>query len=209
MNLVLCTMFMFLIGEESAFGGWVSSYAVINGIQSKEDATFYGSIFWITITLFRFVFLILPGKPSTRSLAMYIGSIFIAVTSILFLHVWPQLGNEWILYSSIGFGIFFSIVFPLLLSTPKQFEINLRPSDNSNFMIAASLGEGTIAVFTGYCMDWFGADMLFYSILGVNIVILVGHFVLINKLNEEHLEFECNQCQKVSEIEIVSQDLND
>ena len=46
-------------------------------------------------------------------------------------------------------------------------------------------------------MDWFGADMLFYSILGVNIIILVGHFILLNKLNEENIEIEENPCQKI------------
>ena len=92
------------------------------------------------MTVFRFVFLILPGKPSQKSFVMYMGSIFIAVTSILFLKLFPQFGNTWMIYSSAGLGMFFSIVFPLLLSTPKEFGIDLHPSDNSNFVIAASLG---------------------------------------------------------------------
>lgn len=83
------------------------------------------------------------------------------------------------IYSSAGLGMFFSIVFPLLLSTPKEFGIDLHPSDNSNFVIAASLGEGIIAVLTGYLMDWFGSDMLFYSVLGVRLIVLVGHFYMI------------------------------
>ena len=171
-------MFMLLVGEESAFGGWVSSYAVINGINSKESATLYGTIFWISITMFRFIFLFLPGKPSQKSAWMYAGSIFMAVSSLVVLHAYPLHGSAGLIYSSVGFGIFFSIVFPLLLSTPKEYEINLEPSDNSNFMIAASLGEGTIAVMTGYCMNFFGPDMLFYTILGVNLVVLAGHAIL-------------------------------
>lgn len=182
--MVLCFMFMLLIGEESAFGGWVSSYAVINGIQNKEDATFYGSLFWIVITAFRFIFLLLPGTPSKKSSWMYLGCVFVAISSLVFLHMYPQYGNFWIIYSSFGFGMFMSIVFPLLLSTPKEYGINLSPSDNSNFMIAASLGEGTIAVITGYCMDWFGPDMLFYTILAVNIVVLGGHYFMLYELNK-------------------------
>ena len=187
--MLICGLFMLLVGEETAFGGWVSSYAVINHIQNKEDATFYGSLFWVTVTLFRFIFLVLPGKPSKKSLVMYIISVFVAGSSLLFLHVFPQQASAWVIYSSVGFGIAFSILFPLLLSTPKEFGIDLKPSDNSNFVIAASLGEGIVAVLTGYLMDWFGSDMLFYSILGVNVVVLIGHWIMVRELNKEAEEY--------------------
>ena len=93
MSIVLCLMFLLLIGEESAFGGWISSYAVIQGIQNKEDATLYGSLFWIVITMFRFIFLLLPGKPSSKSIWMYLGCVLVAITSVVFLRTMPQYGN--------------------------------------------------------------------------------------------------------------------
>ena len=90
--------------------------------------------------MFRFIFLLLPGKPSSKSLSMYVGAALVAITSVIFLRTMPQYGNAWLIYSSAGFGILMSIVFPLLLSTPKEYDINLKPSDNTNFVISASIG---------------------------------------------------------------------
>ena len=71
-----------------------------------------------------------------------------------------------------------SVLFPLLLSMPKEYEFDLTPSENSDFMICAALGEGILAVITGYMMNFFGIDMLFYSIIGINVFLILAFYLV-------------------------------
>ena len=62
----MCVMFILLIGQEVSYGGWVASYAVMNGYSTKEVATIYSSIYYLTITAFRFIFAFLPGSGKCK-----------------------------------------------------------------------------------------------------------------------------------------------
>ena len=44
-KLLLCLMFLLAIGQEVAFGGWISSYSVLADITDKEFATIFGIVF--------------------------------------------------------------------------------------------------------------------------------------------------------------------
>ena len=66
-------------------------------------------------------------------------------------------------------------------------------------MICAALGEGVLAVITGYLMDIFGINLLFYSILGINIFLLATLFLVTELLKEDSEQLEVK-----SKISIIS-----
>ncbi len=76
---LLSFMFFIYIGEEVAFGGWISSYSVLNHVSTKEHATLFSSLFWGFMTLFRFVFAFVKEKASKKLMFLIAGQIVLAV----------------------------------------------------------------------------------------------------------------------------------
>ena len=66
----------------------MSSYAVLYDFSTKEHATFYSSLYWVSITAFKFIMTLVQGTASKkiRYLA-YIGIVSTAVSYLLIFHV--------------------------------------------------------------------------------------------------------------------------
>lgn len=64
--IMLGVLFFLYYGEEIGFSGWISSYAVMLDIDNKEGATRYPFLFWISITLTRFLLAGLPGTVTHK-----------------------------------------------------------------------------------------------------------------------------------------------
>ena len=130
--------------------GWISSYAVLEGFSTKEHATMYSSLYWVSITFFRFAFAFVPGKPSLKIYILLGAATFQTfLSTILIYHVSPEIG---LIATAIIFGLSNSVLFPLLLIVPDEFNLGVTPSQNSNFLLFAALGEGTLAVLVGELM---------------------------------------------------------
>lgn len=89
-------------------------------------------------------------------------------------------------YSCVVFGITISVMFPLLFSVPVELGFSITSDESSDIMICAALGEGVIAVIVGYFMNFFGINMLFYSILGISFILLITLIVMVKLLNNEN-----------------------
>lgn len=50
------------VGLECTYGGWISSFAVMRGVTDQQGATLFPALFWVMITIFRFMLAFLPGK---------------------------------------------------------------------------------------------------------------------------------------------------
>ena len=64
-------------------------------------------------------------------------------------------------------------------------------------MICAALGEGILAVITGYLMNFFGIDMLFYSLIGINVFLLLAYYIVEYLLESEKKEEESKSIDKI------------
>lgn len=87
---LIASGFLLAVGQQSSYGGWISSYAVMWGFSTKEHAIFYSSVYWISLTLFRFVLALVPGPPSAKLRNLGIIGIFtsfIGVFLIFHVHV--------------------------------------------------------------------------------------------------------------------------
>jgi fucose permease len=114
---LIASGFLFAVGQETSYGGWISSYTVLYGFSTKEHATFYSSLYWISITFFRFALAVVPGPPSAkvRNLAI-IGILTTFLSVILIFHVHVEFG---LIFTSILYGLTDSVLFPLLLTVPE------------------------------------------------------------------------------------------
>ena len=149
------------------------------------------------MTLFRFILSFLPGLPSKKLFWLRLGAIICSITSLfLIMEVSGFIG---VMFSSISLGIMFSVVFPLLLAMIEELGYKLTPSENSDFMICASLGEGVLAVFTGYLMDFFGINMLYYSIIGINTSMMVAYLLTVLVIDKE--KETLSACKYIKKIE--------
>ena len=94
--------------------GWFPSYAVVAAHFDKKDATIITTIFWGTLTVFRFLSLFLPVKGSTKIKAL-LPSIILCGVFCLILHLNKAYGAA-VIFGAISFGICCSATYPLLLS---------------------------------------------------------------------------------------------
>ena len=68
------------MGLLCTIGGWSSSYAILKGIDSKQDAVIYPTMFFASLTVSRLFLAFVPG--SCRTKMIYTLSI-IAIVSII------------------------------------------------------------------------------------------------------------------------------
>lgn len=162
------------MGQETTFGSWIPSYAVLRGFSSKEHATFYSSMYWISITFFRFAFVLIPGKVVSKIYALtFIGVTTAIISPFLIYHVNSEVG---LIGGAIFFGLSNSALFPLLLSLAPEFGLAVSATESSYFMLFSSLGEGMISVGTGYLMNFFTYEMLFITMGLMNFIALCNHW---------------------------------
>lgn len=116
-EIILCVSLFLYIGMECTYGGWISSYAVLVGASGMEEATIFPSIFWIMITIFRFILAFLPGTTSTKMKFQLYGNMASAIVSLLLV----KSGLFWLAcsFSAVTFGIAMSSIYTLILSIPK------------------------------------------------------------------------------------------
>lgn len=67
---------------EVGYGSWVSSYAVMEKVATVEQATYTGSIFWISNTAFRIILIYVTIKVSLRLRILVIGLIISSVFNL-------------------------------------------------------------------------------------------------------------------------------
>lgn len=142
--------YFFLHGSENVNGGWISSYATLSKIASKQVAAMFSTIFWMSYTLARLLSGFIDVKVSTKLKRLtelgLLASIICAVLSFL---------NEKPLATilcAVLQGISVSGIFPLTLSIPYEFSMMVNESTLSNLMLTMMLSEGILAASTGLLM---------------------------------------------------------
>ena len=126
-------MFIFFIyfGEETGFAGWISSYAVMENLDTEKGASKFPAIFWISITLFRFVFAGLPGKTTLKLKILISLQIFCYASTLLLVNIdYQYFALYW---SSFLVGLAYSSLYALFYTIPIQFNQRPNESQTANF----------------------------------------------------------------------------
>ena len=165
--LLVFILFLY-IGMEYDYQGWISSYATISHVSSKEHATVFPMIFWVVMTLSRFGYSMLPGSSSQKMSQALIATVVCGVISLLFINM------DWVLFtcylSAVMFGLSMANMYPLTFSIPSEFGWRLNEHQANNIISGGVIGEGVLTMITGKLMDWLFIDMLFVFIIGVAVV---------------------------------------
>jgi hypothetical protein len=149
---ILIGLGLFLIsGIEMTVAGWVPTYSVNKGVFTKEEATIYGTLFWGTSTLLRFMAAALTVKASLKLKTLLVG-IFICGIICFALDYWQSFYAAAML-GSIGYGLSCSALFPLILSISTQFNIKFRPEQVSNLLLGPIISTGLSTGITGALMQ--------------------------------------------------------
>ncbi len=173
---MLCVIFWTYIGIELGFGNWISSYAVLENVASKEEALKYNSIFWIAMTVFRIISSYLPFK-SMKKILLHEYSLMVFVTLSVFFVFFNQLDIA-CMVSSITYGMCFSAMYPLLLSIPLDYNLEISSAQMTNIALWSALGEATLALCFGLFMEWFNHNMIFYiTFVMVIVLIFMTHYL--------------------------------
>lgn len=107
-------MFFMYFGEETGFGGWISTYTVMMGFESSKGATIYPAIFWLSMTIFRFGLANAPGTTSQRLKILTSSQIACYGMSVVLVGMgFPEIASYW---NSILIGACYSSMYALLFS---------------------------------------------------------------------------------------------
>ena len=155
--------------------------------STKEEATIYGTIFWTAITVFRSIPSSTLRSTSQKLKLLCLLAVFGTVIGLLFIHNIDQVNGT--ILSAILYGISNSVLFALCYTLCKEFNMKLKPSQGSDFMLSASLGDGTVVGFAGYMISVFGPDALFYSMGIFNFLIWCLAVMVVRKLLREFEDY--------------------
>jgi fucose permease len=74
------------IGNECTYGVWISSYAVLTHVADNKKATVFPSIFWITLSLCRFVMVFVSGSSSNKLKWLIVACFWSGIVSLLIIY---------------------------------------------------------------------------------------------------------------------------
>lgn len=122
------------------------------------------------MTVFRFISSLLPFK-SMRKLMIH-ESLLMAFVAISLILISSDLIVNACVLSSITFGMCFSAMYPLFLSLPLDYNLELSSTQMANIALWSALGEATLALSFGLFMEWLGPNMLFYTTFIMTIILI-------------------------------------
>ena len=99
---------------------------MLEKISTKEQATSYGTIYWIGITVFRFIIPFTPGSNSQKLKTLCLFGVFSTIVSLVLIHKVDEVSG--IIVSAILYGISISVLFTLAYTLRKEFNVKLKPS---------------------------------------------------------------------------------
>ena len=180
----MMAIFYVYLGQETGFAGWISSYVVILNLDTERGAARFPAIFWVTITMLRFVFAGIPGKSSTKLKGLiFLQIICYFIATCMFYSSHEYLAAYW---TSITIGIAYSSMYPMAYTLPMEFNQKITESQTATIMLIGGLGEGTLTTITGYLIKIFGPQTLFTFLLACGFLLyLLVHLIMENlKKNE-------------------------
>ena len=165
------------------------------GLSTKETATIYPTIFWVTMTTFRFLSALLPGT-SSQKLGWFQRGIVTAGVLTLGL-VWMGLGQVACYLSAVLFGMGIAPLYPLVFSLSSEFGRHLEEGQTTNITTAAMLAEGTMTMATGQLMQHVSVHMFYLCLAMMGLVMWVDRNLIVSIL-------ERNRQELPLEMELVS-----
>jgi FHS family Na+ dependent glucose MFS transporter 1 len=172
---MIVAFFLFYVGMETGFTGWIFSYASTSGLLNETSAAYATSLFWGTFTLGRLFAIPISIKlPPRKVLLMDLLGCFV---SILVLMLWQQSTTAlWI--GIAGTGIFAASIFPTMISFAEN-RMHLSGRTTSFFFVGASTGGMFFPWLIGQFYESIGPSMVPMTITASVVILIVLYVVLV------------------------------
>lgn len=168
----LALNYFLLHGIENVNGGWISSYATMTNIASKQKAGLFATYFWLTYTIARLVSGCINLKVMTKLKRLTeIGVSSAIVCFVLSISHYKHLGT---ILCSVFQGIGVSGIFPLTLSLPYEFNLYISEANLSTIMLFMMLSEGIMVFPVGLLMKQISVEVFFISLIIFNSIMLIN-----------------------------------
>lgn len=162
--LILVICLILYVGTEAALGAWVPTYLVetYKPIENIFRASLILTLFWAGITIGRIIFSQLLERIKLLTILL-----FLSAVSALFLMVTPLLRTR--ILSESGYalvGLFFSALFPILISYTEYFPEKYSTAVFSILMASGAAGGMLFPYLVGFLAEYinFTTGMIFISL---------------------------------------------
>ena len=151
-QLLVVTFFMFYVGSESGYGGWVSTYVLQREVVSnKTQAAFVASVYWAGLTAGRLLAIPLATMVTTSThlraqLLQTVLGVILCLTTM----------DKSYLFACVASGIYsfaLSSIFPLALTVVNDYGFEVDASATASFIFASCIGDAVMPVVVGVLME--------------------------------------------------------
>lgn len=171
---LIALFFVFHVGAESSFGGWVYTYAVKLELTSETVAAYLTSAFWGSLTLGRLLAIPIAARLGPRSILL--GDLVGCLASVGVVLLWPDsLTALWL--GTLGMGLSMASLFPGSLSLAERYT-TITGQVTSWFVIGASVGVMSLPWLIGQLFESVGPQVTMWAIM-VDLIVAAGVFAVL------------------------------
>lgn len=150
LELLFVLAFFLIVGMELTTTGWIPSYAVLNGACTKDEAAYYGTIYYMLVVVLR---LGIPRVPTSSTNKIKFMLVSMVLSSLICLvYQLYEMYEQVAMFGSIGFGVTVSAMYPLALVVAGEYGIGFQASQTANMMTASVLSSGLLTGLAGVLM---------------------------------------------------------
>jgi FHS family Na+ dependent glucose MFS transporter 1 len=159
------------VGAEVAFGGWIYTYALAQGLGSTASAAYLTSAFWGGLTAGRL--LSIPVAARVRPRWIILGDLLGCILSVAVVLAWPgSLVALWV--GALGLGASMASVFPAALTLAER-RVRITGQVTAWFLVGASLGGMSLPWLIGQLFESVGPGVTMSAILA-DLILALGVF---------------------------------
>jgi fucose permease len=171
---LIVVFFIFQVGAEIGFGGWIAKYSETTALASATGAKVLNSAFWGAFTVGRL--LSIPVAPRVRPSAVLFGGLVGCVLSLVVILRWPDSPTAlWL--GTVGMGLSVAPLFPTAISLVER-RMAITGQVTGWFFVGASLGSMSVPLLIGQLFEPFGAHSAMVVLL-VDTLLALGVFIVI------------------------------
>jgi FHS family Na+ dependent glucose MFS transporter 1 len=158
---LLVLAFLFYVGAEVGFGGWVYTYALTREMGTTITAAYLTSAFWGTFTVGRLLGVWISSRY--QPIPVLIADLLGCLASLSLIALWPDsIAALWI--GSVSCGLFMASVFPtMLLLAGERLDISGRVT--SWFLVGGGAGSMILPWIIGQAFTRIGSSALPFIVL--------------------------------------------
>jgi FHS family Na+ dependent glucose MFS transporter 1 len=176
--LLIALLLLFYVGAESAFGGWIYTYAVALDLGAATTAAYLTSAFWGALTFGRLV--AIPVAARFRPRWILFADLLGCLASMGVILLWRS-SPVAVWLGALGLGFSMASFFPTTISLAER-RIPITGQVTGWFLVAGSIGAMSIPWLIGQLFEPVGPPVAMIIIL-LNLVAALAVFAALLRVD--------------------------